>query len=124
MMRNEALRLGGSTRYTASQAGEAMENLTRNGLSAADATSTLESTLHLAQANVIDLGDAADITTNMLNSFHMGVDQANRVSDVMSKTAANSATNILGLNEAMQNTAPIAYTLGISFEESNRLLWA
>ena len=122
MMRNEALRLGGSTRYTASEAGEAMENLTRNGLSAADATAILESTLHLAQANVIDLGAAADITTNMLNSFHMGVDQSNRVSDVMSKTAANSATNILGLNEAMQNTAPIAYTLGISFEETNAAL--
>jgi hypothetical protein len=31
----------------------------------------LEGTLHLAQANVIGLGDAADITTNMLNSFHL-----------------------------------------------------
>ncbi len=122
MMREEALRLGGSTRYTATEAGEAMENLTRNGLSAADATSVLEGTLHLAQANVIGLGDAADITTNMLNSFHLGVDQVNRVNDVMSKTASSSATDILGLNEAMQNTAPIAYTLGVSFEETNAAL--
>nr|DAN82890.1 MAG TPA: minor tail protein [Caudoviricetes sp.] len=122
MMRDEALRLGGSTRYTASEAGEAMENLTRNGLSASDATSVLEGTLHLAQANVIGLGDAADITTNMLNSFHLGVDQVNRVNDVMSKTAASSATDILGLNEAMQNTAPISYALGISFEETNAAL--
>ena len=121
-MRDEALRLGGSTRYTATEAGEAMEYLTRNGLSANDATQTLEQTLHLAQANVIGLGEAADITTNMLNSFHLGVENAGRVADVMSKTSANSATTISLLNEAMRNSAPLAFTLGISFEEMNATL--
>ncbi|MBR0116481.1 MAG: phage tail tape measure protein [Prevotella sp.] len=122
MLREEALRLGGSTRYTATESAEALENLTRNGLSAADATDVLEQTLHLAQANVIELGEAADITTNMLNSFHLEVSDATRVADVMSKTSASSATNISLLNEAMKNTAPLAYTLGISFEETNAAL--
>lgn len=124
MMCDEVRRLGSSTRYTASEAGEAMENLTRNGMSCAQATGALESVLHLAQANVIDLGEAADIVTGQLNSFHMSVEQAGHINDVLSWTCANSATNITQLSGALRNTSPIAYTLGISIEELNAAMGA
>lgn len=117
-MSQEVERLGSTTRYTAQEAGEAMEFLTRNGLSAVAATGTLEGVLHLAQANAIELGEAADIVTGQMNAFHLKVQDVTRINDVLSYTCANSATDIHMLNEALRNTAPIAYTSGVSIEET------
>lgn len=117
-MSKEVERLGSTTRYTAQEAGAAMENLTRNGLSAVEATGTLEGVLHLAQANAIELAEAADIVTGQMNAFHLSVGDVTHINDVLSYTCANSATNITMLNEALRNTAPIAYTSGVSIEET------
>ena len=117
-MSQEAERLGSTTRYTAQEAAESMEYLTRNGLDAVTATGTLSGVLHLAQANAIELGESADIVTGQMNAFHLSVNNVTRISDVLSYTCANSATNILQLNEALRNTAPIAYTAGVNIEET------
>jgi TP901 family phage tail tape measure protein len=117
-MSQEAERLGSTTRYTAQEAAESMEYLTRNGLDAVTATGTLSGVLHLAQANTIELGESADIVTGQMNAFHLSVNNVTRISDVLSYTCANSATNILQLNEALRNTAPIAYTAGVNIEET------
>ena len=117
-MSKEVERLGSTTRYTAQEAGEAMEFLTRNGLNAVNATGTLEGVLHLAQANAIELAEAADIVTGQMNAFHLSVGDVTHINDVLSYTCANSATNILQLNEALRNTAPIAYTAGVGIEET------
>lgn len=117
-MSKEVERLGATTRYTAQEAGEAMEFLTRNGLNAVAATGTLSGVLELAQANAIELAEAADIVTGQMNAFHLSVGDVTRINDVLSYTCANSATNILQLNEALRNSAPIAYTAGVSIEET------
>lgn len=117
-MSTEVERLGSTTRYTAQEAGEAMEFLTRNGLNAVDATGALSGVLHLAQANAIELAESADIVTGQMNAFHLKVSDVAHINDVLSYTCANSATNILQLNEALRNTAPIAYTAGVGIEET------
>ena len=96
----------------------AVEFLTCNGLNAVNATGTLEGVLHLAQANAIELAEAADIVTGQMNAFHLSVGDVTHINDVLSYTCANSATNILQLNEALRNTAPIAYTAGVGIEET------
>lgn len=117
MMSAEAERLGATTKYSASQAAGALENLTRNGLTAEQATKALSKTLQLAQANSIELAEAADLTTNVMNGFGLSVDQLGRVNDNLSSTAAHSATNVLELGEAVKNVAPLANNCGLSIEE-------
>lgn len=117
-MEAEALRLGSTTKYTASEAAAALENLTRNGMSAAKATKSLSTVLSLAQANSIDLATAANILTNTLNMFGLAVSQSTRVSDVLSSTASHAATDINLLYEALVNVAPVANSLGFSLEET------
>lgn len=117
-MSAEVERLGSTTRYTAQEAGEAMEYLTRNGLNAVSATGTLSGVLQLAQSNAIELGEAADIVTGQMNAFHMTVSDVTHINDVLSYTCATSATDIRQLNEALRNTAPIAYTAGVGIEET------
>lgn len=122
MMEQEALKWGSTTRYTATEAANSLENLTRNGLSAQQATEALGPTLQLAQANTIGLAEAADITTNVMNGFGLEVKDMGRVNDVLSSTAAHSATNISMLAEAEKNAAPFGHSLGQSIEQVNAAL--
>lgn len=117
-MQKEAQRLGATTRYSATEAANALENLTRNGLSATQATKALEATLQLAGANAIDLATAADIATNTMNAFGLQVKDLNRINDVLSATCASSATNITELYEAMVEAGPYSKIMGKSIEET------
>lgn len=121
-MEAEAKRLGGTTKYTASEAAAALENLTRNGLTPTQATAALSKTLQLAQANSISLAEAADMATDTMNGFAMSVDELGTVNDMLSSTAAHSATNVLELAEAVKNAAPLATNCGIGIQETNAAL--
>lgn len=123
-MTKEAEKMGKTTRYTATEAAGALENLTRNGMTAANATKALSSVLQLAQANSIGLSEAANILTNTLNMFNLGAGQASRVNDVLSSTASHAATDITNLYEAMVNAAPAANVLGFSIEETSAAIGA
>ena len=123
-MSKEARKMGETTRYTASEAAAALENLTRNGMSASQATKALSGVMQLAQANAIGLAEAADIVTNTLNMFGLSVENTTRVNDVLSSTAGNAATNITELYEALVNAAPAAKTLGFNIEEVSAAIGA
>lgn len=118
-MQKEAQRLGSTTKYTATQAAEALESLTRNGLSAGNATKALSNVLQLAQANAIELANAADIVTNTMNAFGLSVNDLNMVNDVLSSTASNAATNINELYEALVVAGPYAKIMGSNLEEAS-----
>ena len=130
-LKKKAIELGETTRYTASEAAGAEELLSRNGLNAQETVEAVGQTLKFAQANAIDLATSADIMTNTLNSSGLR-DAAKtpeelqvnlqRVSDVMSKAAATSATNVTELGEAMVNTMPLAKTLGANIEDTSAQL--
>lgn len=124
IMEQEARRLGATTKFTATEAANALENLTRNGLTAQQATNALEGTLQLAQANAIGLAEAATITTNVLNMFGMSTKETTRLNNVLSQVSATTATNISQLYEALVNAAPTAHNLGLSLEEVSAALGA
>jgi TP901 family phage tail tape measure protein len=121
-MSDEAKRLGASTKYSSQQAAEALEYLTRNGLKAKDATEALEHVLKLASSQAIELSQAADIATTVMNAFGLEVKDLTKVNDVLAATTSNSATNITDLSEALKVAAPIAKTLNIGIEETNAAL--
>lgn len=121
-MRDEAIKMGANTKYSATEAANALENLTRNGLSAADATAALSKNLEFAQANSIELAMGADILTNTMNEFGLKVSDLGSISDILSSTAAHSATNVELLGDALTNAAPLAQNCGIGIQETNAAL--
>lgn len=121
-MSNEAKKMGATTQYSATQSANALENLVRNGLKPSQAVAMLNKTMKFAQANGIELAEAADLVTNNMNAFGLAVNQAGRETDVMSATAANSATNVLSLGEALTQAAPLARNVNASIEETNAAL--
>lgn len=117
-LREEAMRLGRDTKYTATEAATALEQLIRNGLKPMAAREALSGVLQLAQSQAISLAEAADIATTSMNAFGLSTKDLTRINDVLAATASNTATNVLELFEAFKIAAPIAKSAGISLEET------
>lgn len=113
-----AKEMGATTQYSASQAADALGFLTMAGFSANEAIAALPGTLQLAAAAQMDLGEAADIVSNVLSGYGMTVEELGRVNDVLVKTFTSANTDLSQLGEALKYAGPIASAAGIAFEES------
>lgn len=111
-------KLGATTKFSATQAAEGAAFLGRAGFETNEIISALPGTLSLAAAGALELGDAADIASNILSGFGYAAEEMGRVSDVLALTAANANTNIQQLGDAMSYAAPFASALDISIEET------
>jgi len=75
-------------------------------------------TMKMARIGGLEAADATDKMTAALRGFNMEINQesAQRINDVYSNLAANTASNTEELGTAMQRTASIAASAGMSFE--------
>lgn len=121
-MKLAAEEMGRTTRFTATQAADALAFLGMAGLGAEKSVSVLPHTLALAAATGADLGKAADISTNVLTAFGLQVHQLSAVNDILAKTTSTSNVNILQLSEAMKKVAPISKLVGVSIAETSALI--
>ncbi len=118
----KALDLGIKTRFSATDAADALVNLSRAGFSTKEALASVAQTLSLAQAGGLGLSEAADITASSLRGFRIEATESGRVTDVLT-VAANSANTTVGqLGEGIKFVAPIAAGLGVSFENTSAAL--
>jgi len=117
-LREQAKELGATTQFSASEAAAGMEFLARAGFEVDEIYSAMPGMLNLAAAGALDLGRAADITSNIMSEFSMEASEATRVADVLAKTAASANTDVEQMGEAMKYVAPVAAGLGISLEET------
>lgn len=109
--------MGRTTRFTATQAAEALQFMAMAGLSVNEALTALPSTLQLAQAGALDLGTAADITTNILTAYRFEAEELARVNDVLVAAFTSSNTTLQELGEGFKFVAPIARGLNSDFED-------
>lgn len=116
-LRAAALAGGASTLFTAQQAAEALRFLAQAGLSADQAARALPGSLQLAAAGSLDLATAADIATNVMSGFRLGVEGINRVNDVLVLGANKSNTNVQELGIAFSYAAGVANSTGNELED-------
>ena len=114
----QARSLGATTRFSAAEAADGLLFLARAGFETNESLSALPSTLQLAQAGAIELGEAADIASNVLAQFRLEAEDMVRVADILIMTANSANTDVRQLAEALSKTGPIAGALGISLEET------
>ncbi len=117
-----ARELGSTTQFSATQAGEGLLFLSRAGFSAADAMKALPATLNLAIAGTLELGVAADLTSNVLAQFGLEAEDTVRVVDALIRVSNQANTDVKQLGEAMKFAGPIAGALGKSIEETAVLI--
>lgn len=117
-----ALELGRTTQFTATAAAEAMAFLARTGLDVNETIAVLPATLNLAAATAVDLGTAADISTNILMAMGLQISELEGVIDVLAFTTNRSNVNIFELSEAMKLVAPIASDAGVSVQRLSAMI--
>ena len=118
VLNDQAMHLGSTTRYSATEAADAMYFLSSAGFSVAETYRAMPGILELAAAGNMDLATTADIATNVLSGYGMQVEDLSRVNDVLAVTFTNTNTNIQQLGEGMKYVAPVAQAAGIEFEET------
>ena len=119
----DAARLYGSTtRYSATEAADALKYMALAGWNAQQSIDGLPAVLNLAAASGMDLGKASDIVTDYITAFGLSVDDASRFVDIMSYAMSNSNTTTEMLGEAYKNCAATAHSMGISVEEVTAVL--
>lgn len=117
-LRTAAEQAGATTKYTATEAADALGNLSRAGLTAAQAIEALPPTLQLAQAGGVDLAQASEFVTKAVQGMGLSFADAGRVADVLATGANASNTSVTGLAQALSYAAPTAKTLGLSLEDT------
>jgi len=113
-----AKQMGIETRFTATNAAEALKYLSMAGLSAAESTKALPEVLNLAAAAGVDLGRSADILTNIMTGYGKTADDLVYINDSLVKTFTRSNTNLDELGQAFAYVGPVAKELGIRFNET------
>lgn len=109
--------LGASSSFSASQAAEGMEFLASAGFKVEEIIAAMPGMLNLAASSGEDLATSADIAASVLRGFGMEAEDAAHVADVLAKNAAATNAAVYDTGEAMKYVAPLANTMGLSFEE-------
>jgi TP901 family phage tail tape measure protein len=114
-----AIKLGADTSFSAGEAADAMLELAKAGLS----TKTImgggvAGTLTLAAAGGTELGTAATIASNALNTFNLkGRDMA-KVAAALAGGANASSASVESLGQGLQQVGPGATNAGLSLQET------
>jgi TP901 family phage tail tape measure protein len=117
-LRQQAIDLGASTAWSASESAAAMQYLGMAGLDTYEILEATPQMLSLASAGAMDLGTAADIATNVLSGFNLQISDLAHVSDVLAQAASSSNTSVEQLGHAMAYAGPVASSAGRSIEET------
>lgn len=110
--------LGKATQFSAKEAAEGLLFLARAGFTVEEAITAIPATLNLAIAGLLDLGEAADIASNVLAQFGLEIEDTTRVTDILVKTANSANTDIRQLAEALKLAGPVAGAVGKTLEET------
>ncbi|MEK9725564.1 MAG: phage tail tape measure protein, partial [Rhodospirillaceae bacterium] len=121
-LRAMALELGSSTKFSATQAAEGMAFLSMAGFEASETLAAMPGLLSLAAAGGLELGEAADIASNVLSGFGKEAAEARHAADVLALLAARANTDVRQMGEAMSYVAPVAKAVGVSMEGAGALI--
>src|SRR5690606_8757396 len=120
-----ALKMGADTVYSVKDASQAMLELAKGGLTAAEIKGGgLASTMKLAAAGELDMGSAATYVVNAMNQFGLKAGDADRVVTALAGGADASTASVESLGLALSQVRPRAHLAGQSVEETVAVLSA
>lgn len=118
-LRDMAIEFGQKTVFSAGEAGDAMLELSKGGLSvAAIKGGALSSTLALAATEGMGLADAATIVVQAMNTFGLEADQTAKVVDVLAAGAVASTAGVEDLAAGLKYVGATAAQFKVGVGDS------
>ena len=121
-LRDKAREMGSKTKFSASEAAEAMNYMAMAGWKTNDMLSGIDGIMNLAAASGEDLATTSDIVTDALTAFGLTASDSGHFADVLAAASSNANTNVSMLGESFKYCAPIAGALGFSCEDTAEAL--
>lgn len=100
--------LGAATEYTSQEVALAHKSYAMAGWKADDIMTVTQRTLEFASATDISLDDASSIISNNLGALGWTANDADKLTDVMGKTALSSDQSVLDVAESFKAMAPMS----------------
>ena len=117
-LRDKAREMGSKTKFSASEAAEAMNYMAMAGWKTSDMLSGIEGIMNLAAASGEDLATTSDIVTDALTAFGLTAADSGHFADILAAASSNANTNVSMMGETFKYCAPIAGALGFSAEDT------
>ena len=118
-LRDKAREMGSKTKFSASEAAEAMNYMAMAGWKTSDMLSGIEGIMNLAAASGEDLATTSDIVTDALTAFGLSAADSGHFADILAAASSNANTNVsMMMGETFKYCAPIAGALGFSAEDT------
>lgn len=114
----KAREMGSKTKFSASEAADAMNYMAMAGWKTEDMLSGIEGVMNLAAASGEDLATTSDIVTDALTAFGLSAKNSGHFADVLAAASSNANTNVSMMGETFKYCAPIAGSLGFSVEDT------
>jgi len=121
-LEQSALRLGGSTKFTASEVANLQIEFSKLGFTSDEILEVTEGTLNLSTAFGLDLAQSASVAGSTLRAFGLDASETNRMTDVMADSFASTALDMDKFANSMSFVAPVAKVAGFSLEETTAIL--
>ncbi len=119
---DDAIRLGGSTKFTATEISKLQKEFAKLGFSEQEILDATEATLDLAAATNTELAEAAKVAGATVRGFGLDARETQRVVDVMAKSFSSSALDMEKFSTAMGKVAPVAKAVGLTIEDTTALM--
>ncbi|MBA5197939.1 phage tail tape measure protein [Pectobacterium aroidearum] len=117
-LRAQAKKLGAETAFTTRDAASGQAFLAMAGFTPQSIQAALPGVLNMALAGGMELGESADIGSNILSQFSLDASQMDRVSDTLTAAFTRTNTDLRNLGDTMKYAGPVASKLGISLEDA------
>ena len=117
-LRSKAREMGAKTKFSATEAAEAMNYMAMAGWKTGDMLGGIEGVMNLAAASGEDLATTSDIVTDSLTAFGLKAEDSGHFADVLAAASANANTNASMMGETFKYCAPVAGALGFSVEDT------
>lgn len=122
-LRSLALKTGADTMFSAKEAGEAMVELAKGGMSEAQIKGgALKSTMDLAAASGMNLGDSANVVVQSMGAFGLSADKSALAANALAGAAAASSTDVRPLTEGLSQCGAQAHLAGWDIQDTTAVL--
>ena len=117
-LRDKAREMGSKTKFSASEAAEAMNYMAMAGWKTGDMLSGIEGIMNLAAASGENLATTSDIVTDALTALGLSAEDSGHFADILAAASSNANTNVSMMGETFKYCAPVAGALGFTAEDT------
>lgn len=122
-LRQLAIQTGQDTVFSATDAGNAITELAKGGLTEADIKAgALKTTMDLAASSGMDLGEAANVVVQAMGAFGLSANESAEAANALAGAAAASSTDVEPLTQALAQCSAGAKNAGWSIQETTAVL--